>query len=36
LGIDIPKNPSDSVKEAVINLKEKIDADAEWCIGKCP
>lgn len=25
LGVDIPKKPNDSVKEAVINLKEKID-----------
>ena len=29
LGIDIPKNPSDSVKEAVINLKEKFDEQGE-------
>jgi len=29
LGVDIPKNPSDSVKEAVINLKEKINGDTE-------
>lgn len=29
LGVDIPKNPSDSVKEAVINLKEKMDEQGQ-------